>query len=99
MGYYTHFTLAPEKLPTEVTDVITADWDANKAVIVREATKWYDYDPFMRKLSAQFPDITFTLFGEGEEAGDLWKAYYLGGKGYRSPARIVWDDFDPGRLA
>lgn len=59
---------------------------------------WYDHEEDMVKLSQQFPDILFILSGNGENAGNLWKAYFLGGLIQRAPARIVYDDFDKDKL-
>lgn len=59
---------------------------------------WYDHEGDMVKLSQQFPDILFILSGNGENAGDLWKAYFLGGLFQRAPAQIVYDDFDKDKL-
>lgn len=59
---------------------------------------WYDHEEDMVKLSQQFPDILFILSGNGENAGNLWKAYFLGGLIQRAPAQIVYDDFDKDKL-
>ncbi len=34
------------------------------------------------------PEVLFTLWGESEEAEDLWKCYYLDGRTHEAPARI-----------
>lgn len=64
----------------------------------RESVKWYDYDKDMRVLSAKFPNYLFTLTGEGEESGDLWRAYYLGGKGYKIEAEVTYKPFNEKNL-
>ena len=60
--------------------------------------KWYDWDTDMRCLSNKFPTVTFTLKGEGEESGDLWIAYYLGGKGYCDKAEVVFPEYSEKKL-
>jgi hypothetical protein len=52
----------------------------------------------IREMSLQFPDVLFTLSGEGEEGGDLWKAYYLNGKMQREEGVITFGEFDPEKL-
>lgn len=45
-----------------------------------EETKWYDSHEEMLMLSKDFPEITFKVHGDGEEAGDSWDMYYRNGK-------------------
>jgi hypothetical protein len=52
----------------------------------------------IREMSLQFPDVLFTLSGEGEEGGDLWRAYYLNGKMQREEAVVTFGEFDPEKL-
>lgn len=63
--------------------------------------KWYreDYDPKMLALSREFPDVLFTLYGDGEETDDLWYTYYLSGRMQEAVAEIRFPPFDPARLA
>ena len=52
----------------------------------------------MKDMSLQFADILFELKGEGEEAGDVWKAYYLNGKEQICRAKITFDEFDESKM-
>lgn len=45
-----------------------------------DSAKWYEYDEEMTALSEKYPDTLFKLHGDGEETGDTWDVYYLGGK-------------------
>ena len=89
MGYYTSFTLKVDK-NFELVDKFFldsnegTDWgyifeDGYKGEWSGYA-KWYDYDADMCQLSALFPDVLFTLTGEGEEKGDIWRNWYREGK-------------------
>ena len=60
--------------------------------------KWYDWKKDMIRLSEQFPSSLFILEGEGEEAEDIWKAYFKGGKCQIEKAKIKFDEFDPEKL-
>jgi len=64
-----------------------------------ESSKWYSWEQDMRKVSAAHPEVLFGMSGEGEDSGDQWKAYFLGGKCQRIGAEITFDPFDPAKLA
>ena len=105
MGYYTNFDLVmlPEpdidfegeimkaiaaKITNEDPNDISVD-DAKWCLC--DALKWYDHDKDMIEVSKQFPDITFILYGTGEDNDDIWKAYYKNGEMEGIQARIVFD--------
>lgn len=60
--------------------------------------KWYDHDEDMLAISEQFPDLLFELHGEGENAEDLWNAYYLNGRVQHAPAQIYYEPFSISKL-
>lgn len=89
MGYYTYFTCTTDA--TEKQNEAMYEWamlnikDITYALPDFEGgcgqdSKWYDYERDMVNLSSQFPDVTFTLNGEGEESLDVWTEKYKGGK-------------------
>ncbi len=59
-----------------------------------EDIKWYEHEDNMRKISKKYPDVLFTLSGEGEESDDIWKKYFLNGKMQKARAKIVIPEFD-----
>jgi len=59
---------------------------------------WYEWKEDMKKLSTFHPDILFTLNGDGVETPDIWRAYFLGGKCQHEKAKIVFGEFDAGKL-
>jgi hypothetical protein len=63
-----------------------------------ERCKWYDYAVDMGLFSLKYPNILFTLSGEGEESGDIWKAYFLNGKMQLAKAEVQIAPFDPEKL-
>ena len=60
--------------------------------------KWYEHESDMRIVSKMFPNVLFTLSGEGEENGDIWKKYFLGGKCQVAKAKIEIAPFNPKEL-
>ncbi len=65
------------------------NWDGNTLF----DAKWYEHKKHMARVSAQFPRFKFTLRGEGEECGDVWKEVYIAGERVeRKVAKIVFED-------
>lgn len=52
-------------------------------------TRWYDHEKDFIALSKQFPDVLFTLDGEGEEAGDIWRKFFYRGEMAGGKAQII----------
>ena len=67
-----------------------ADFALNRDGDTNEECKWYDAIADLREFSKQYPDDLFVLQGFGEEAGDMWIAYFLGGNTYQQPAKITF---------
>jgi hypothetical protein len=105
MGYYTRFNLnvSPE-LDIEVLDKVEEFHDRITACgdgdfELEEPTKWYDHEKDMRQLSASYPEHLFTLDGEGEEQGDVWRKYFKAGKMQEwRPQEQEPAPFDEGKL-
>lgn len=57
-------------------------------------TTWYDHEEQMKFFSLKYPDILFTLHGEGEDSGDVWMKYFKAGKMQVAKAKITFDEFD-----
>jgi len=102
MGYYTSYNLQVE--PADTIEFIRAamkqdaysDLDGLASCQYRQSfgcyeAKWYNWEEDMKKLSALFPDVTFTLTGDGEEAEDSWKTVFKGGEVLSSDHTVsVW---------
>ncbi|MBO1582684.1 hypothetical protein [Bacillus sp. XF8] len=112
MGYYTDHTLQTTNANTskilsdlyEKMEAGSLDFDTEIFYAVDkygefyDSTKWYDYETEMSAISRLYPDVIFELSGKGEEAGDLWKAYFKNGKIQRCPAEITYDEYDENKL-
>lgn len=66
---------------------------------LEDSCKWYEHEDDMKRLSLKFPDVLFTLRGEGEESGDVWVKYFKEGKMQVSKAEVKLEPFDATRLA
>lgn len=63
------------------------------------SAKWYDHDDDMMRLSGRFPDILFSLHGDGENHEDMWETYYLNGRMQYCEAEITYPPFDESQLS
>lgn len=63
-----------------------------------EQCKWYEWKEDMIKVSKRYPLTIFIIDGEGEESGDIWKAYFLNGKHQYTKAELVFEEFDEKKL-
>lgn len=104
MGYYTKYSLEIEYKDEDAETIerlnnTTIDQGYGKiGDLIRHGLddcKWYEHDEDMRDVSKKFPNVLFILSGEGEESGDIWKAYYKNGKVQRVKAEIVFDEYNP----
>jgi hypothetical protein len=107
MGYNTSYALraelAPHKLPEEVIkEFVFSNVNAEICLTpegdTADAGKWYDHEADLLKLSKAHPHLLFTLEGEGEESGDIWKKYFCAGKIQTEKAAVIIAPFDPGKL-
>lgn len=51
--------------------------------------RWYSYFEDMKRLSSQFPNVWFRLYGMADGASQRWEAYFYNGKG----SQVSQDDF------
>lgn len=94
MGYYTFYKLKINEATNEQKELMVKELNENNkdysdAEILEYLInnpndtpeyKWYEYRIDMEKLSSKFPEIKFTLNGEGEESNDIWEITFLNGK-------------------
>ena len=58
-----------------------------------DSCKWYEHESDVKILSKEIKDVLFTLSGEGETSGDLWRKYFLNGKMQTAKAVITFAPF------
>lgn len=103
MGYLTRYKLSAPALDyvdpdaeMSAEDVIEKELDGYNPFV--DICKWYSWEKDMTSISRKYPDTVFTLYGEGEESGDVWKAYFKNGKKSVHTAEIKFPDFDESKL-
>lgn len=107
MGYYTYYQLSvqpyhrpsltdyeSEALEKEIDLMDVFESGCIDDDFYSDSIKWYDHDEDMLLLSRRFPNILFTLHGDGENQEDMWNAYYANGKMQYCPAEITYPDFN-----
>ncbi|MCY8191473.1 hypothetical protein MOC62_07625 [Bacillus spizizenii] len=103
MGYYTDYKLEIDPEPIGLLKYLTKN-DLLDSYLFHALTdrgsemKWYDHEDDMKDISKDFPEALFTLNGDGEESGDVWRKYFKNGKMQTCRARIVFDDYDEKEL-
>lgn len=60
--------------------------------------KWYEHTEDMRNVSKKYPNVLFTLTGNGEEPDDMWVKYFMNGKVQIEKAVITYGKFDLKKL-
>ena len=96
MAYNTHYnlTITPADTQAVVNNdlyqfVVIADLratykDAATALTrdgsEKEPVEWLNHEDHFVEFSQEYPEVVFTLAGEGADAGDVWKKYFKNGK-------------------
>lgn len=105
MGYSTSYSLVASDMELLDKEIIPfredsqSDWGflyRSKDGCYRATCKWYEHETDVAALSSKFPTVLFTLDGQGEELGDVWRKFFLGGKVHQ--AEMKFEFFDPAKL-
>jgi len=104
MGYTTRYELAIDSQNSlEIIGNLRREVDYAETAIdengdTQEECKWYNHEKDMKGFSKNYPELLFTLKGEGEEYPDIWTKYFMNGKMQRVDAVISFDQFDKDKL-
>lgn len=111
MGYYTRYELKVEykdktkKLENPENFIALlrreckcAEYALDEDGDTAEFCKWYESSKDIKKFSKKYSNLLFTLSGDGEQSGDIWKEYIVNGKSQECKAKITFDDFDESKL-
>jgi len=107
MGYYTSYKLSVKHISVDLSEDYIYDIidelrvpfsDANYALDecggIYESTKWYDHEADLKEFSGNYPELIFTLHGEGEESGDIWDKHFMHGKMQKCEAVMTIPELD-----
>lgn len=110
MGYETRFgiewTLNSPPEIVEIAGQIFKEFREEKELdyifdedgFANDTAKWYEHEEDIRELSRLCPEAVFVLYGEGEEAGDIWYKYFKNGLMQMCEAQITYEDYDESKL-
>lgn len=98
MGYYTNYDLT-NLTDEQIEKVNEMSGYSFTNQYVSDSVKWYSWNETMKEVSKLFPDQPLIIEGEGEEAGDIWKAYFKNGKSQIMEAKITFEEFDESKLS
>lgn len=98
MGYYTDFEFGANR--QEIVDKIHEVSGYGEPGESGEygGAKWYDWADHLKEVSLLFPDDLIEISGEGEESGDIWRAYFKNGKSVQIHAELTHPNFDESML-
>lgn len=107
MGYYTSYSLLvndPKGNDLDIINDLISDrgnspyYSFDKFGNTIENQKWYDHEKDMIEFSKKYPEVIFTLRGEGEDSEDIWIKYFKNGKMQVCKAVITFDEYDELKL-
>ena len=98
MGYYTRYKLEFDETNINIENFKAEFEKLTDYFFPLGTVTWYNWSEDMAKISRNYPNILFTLSGEGEEAGDLWKAYFKDGNVQECKAIITFEPFDESKM-
>lgn len=103
MGYYTNFDVqalseSPQAAEEAAHALVqqskySADMTGRSEFSIYEA-KWYDWEKDVQVTSKLHPGVVFVIEGNGEESGDIWKAWAHNGEVHKSEATISFTEPD-----
>ncbi len=106
MGYRTMHTLSADTDNEKFIIIVKELWEFSEEADfaldengdAATPAKWYDNEDDLVEFSQKYPDIVFTLEGEGEESGDIWKKYFKNGEKQIAHTEIKIDEYDESKL-
>ncbi|EKT4500965.1 hypothetical protein JE943_000947 [Flavobacterium psychrophilum] len=91
MGYYTRHKLTIIDGEDNINyEQEIADSTTDYSSLFDDSIKWYDCEKDMKEYSKNHPNVVFCINGEGEESGDIWKAYFQNGKMFKTEAKLMF---------
>jgi hypothetical protein len=89
MGYYTSYEMQIDKadLGKAVDNALVEmfngysyiEYNGGGSWYANDRVKWYEHEEDIKGISEMFPDVLFTLDGEGEDSGDVWRKWFKNG--------------------
>lgn len=89
MGYHTDYMLNIHGKGWEkIYDDVLQKIDQGDLI----SCKWYDHADDMIKISKEYPNHIFKLYGVGENGDDIWAKYFMNGEMQFEPTKIIYPE-------
>ena len=100
MGNYSEFTIStnPPACNVHINDGYRVTTDAGGSYEYDDTMKWYDWKDDIKSVSKLHPATVWTVQRNGEETGDMERAYFKDGKFYSEKLEYVPPTFDESKL-
>lgn len=110
MGYRSNFMLSAEPITEELYTKIGEELELYNCRCECEGIEnrvgqwsdiddtWYSSMADMVQISQEFPDVIFTLYVEGEDRNDTWRAIFRNGSFQVNGATFVFDPYISSRM-
>ena len=89
MDDFVLYSIDIEPYEEELIDALCEEYKEAKYALSGEATMWETHEADLREFSKHYDDFVITLYGQGDEAGDMWVKYFKNGKMQYEPAEII----------
>lgn len=91
MGYYTRYDISNNSEDVREALVIQSGYGCLES----DSIKWYDWANDIKAVSLRYPGTEVHVSGEGEESGDIWKAFAKDGLVYRAEVVLEYGPYKP----
>ena len=98
MNDFVLYSIDVEPYTEEMIDILCNENENAKYAFSGESCIWSTHEKELRDFSKKHRDYLFSLYGQGDEAPDIWIKYFMNGKMQYCPANITFDEFDKKKL-
>lgn len=110
MGYCSNFMLMAKPMTKELYARIDEELQLYNCYFACEGVEngvghwldaddaWYNCKADMVRISQTFPEVSFTLYTEGEDRSDTWRAHFRNGQFQVNSAGLFYEPFIPTRM-
>lgn len=98
MNDFVLYSIDVEPFEEELLDLLCKENQHARFAMSGEKCIWTNHEKDLRKFSKHYEDYQISLYGQGDEAPDIWIKHFKNGKMQYCPAIITFDEFDESKL-